>query len=94
MNQIIPQRILVNVAKANQYKYKKPKKEIENWLNNRDIELQSDIFIYPEYPTGWIGVVAAWNRVWIFKKQINKPLIIKDIQWFKGFNKNGSLIFY
>jgi len=93
MNQLMPQKTLVNVARANQYKYGKPRKMIEDWLKSRDIDIQSEIFIYPEYPDGWIGVVAAWERIWIFKKVLEDQLIILDIQHYKGFNANGSLIF-
>lgn len=68
---------------------------VEEWLYERHIDQQSDIWVYPEYPNKWIAVVIAWDRVWIFAYDalVNRQMYILDIQPIRGFKLNGSIIF-
>ena len=84
---------LHRIARANQLKFRQPRRKIEQWLLERDIgPIQSDIWIYTEYPWGWVGVVAAWNRLWIFRDHRGNFMVV-DVQHIQGLNKNGTLKF-
>lgn len=78
-------------ARANQIQFKPLKKEVEEWFKHRDIPIQTDIWIYPNYPNGWEAVVGAWDRVWIFESYKGR-FSIKDVQHMQGFKPNGTLI--
>lgn len=81
-------------AKAiHQLQYKKSIQEIKRWMRNRDIgPLQSDVWIYPNYPYGYEAAVCAWNRVWLFRR-FGTHFYIDDIQPLQGFRPNGTIIF-
>lgn len=82
-----------SLAWSNQLQYGLPRALVASWLDLRGIQKQSDIWIRPLYPSGYEAVVAAWNRVWIFRYNIRtKELVIKDIQHVQGFYPNGMLI--
>jgi len=81
-----------NLADANQLSYKKPRRIIEKWFEERDIEIQSPPTIYPEYPSGFMAVLAAYDKVWILRSEYGW-LRILDIQHVRGFMPNGTLIF-
>lgn len=81
------------LAKANQRRYHSAQTKIRHWMEDRDIvPIQSEIIIYPEYPDTWEAVVAAWDRVWIFRV-VRGEIRIRDIQHVRGFRPNGALIF-
>lgn len=80
-------------ARIDQLRFRRPIREIRNWLTKRDIlPLESDIQIYSNYPSGYFAVVCVWNRVWIFKRD-RADLYIVDIQPIQGFRENGMIIF-
>lgn len=62
---------------------------MRKWFSDRDIELATDIWITPFFPSGWEAVVGAWDRVWILEGR-NNLVWIKDIQHMQGFTKAGS----
>lgn len=83
-------------AKARQLKFRKYKKYVETWFKIRDIPLQSDIWIYPDYPFAMEAVVCAFDRVWIMRSYYphrTHDLFVKDVQHVKGFRLNGTIIF-
>ena len=78
-------------ARANQVQFKPLIKVVEKWFKHRDIPMQTDVWIYPNYPNGWEAVVGAWDRVWIFECYKGSFSII-DVQHMQGFKPNGTLI--
>lgn len=84
-------RNLRKKALADQLKYRKPKKAVEEWFAARDIPIATEIWITPLYPNGWEAVLGAWERVWIMRND-RGDIYIKDIQHVVGFNPNGTLI--
>jgi len=80
------------IADANQLTYSRPKQIVEKWFEERDIEIQSPPTIYPEYPSGFMAVTAAHDKVWIFRWAYGWMWIL-DIQHVRGFMPNGALIF-
>lgn len=96
MRKMTDPRKIRQTAIANQLPYKGARKKIEAWFNIRKIPIDTEIWVYNNYPYGYEAVVGAWERVWIFKyfcTNINGGyLSIKDIQPVQGFLPNGALI--
>ena len=78
-------------AIADQLQFHIPRALVQQALDVRGIKAQSDIRIYPIYPTGWIGVVGAQNIVYIFKSTKGE-LSIRTTECL-GFRANGSIIY-
>jgi hypothetical protein len=79
-------------GKVDQLQYKKPQCEVRKWFKARNIPIATEIWIYPEPPSGWEAILGAWDRVWILKCDRSGTIYVKDIQHVQGFNLNGTLI--
>lgn len=75
--------------KFQQLKYRKPLSVVEKKLQEMMIIPETDIRIYPVYPTGWYATVGANNRVYIFIS--NRGVVTLEIQPVYGFLPGGSL---
>lgn len=84
-------RDIIQNARADQLKYKKPRHKVRKWFKARDIPIATEIWIQPEYPNGWEAIVGAWDRIWILKSK-DGVIWVKDIQPVQGFKPNGTLI--
>lgn len=82
---------LRRIARATQLKFTRPRAMVKEWFQKREIEIQSEIWIYPLYPTKFKAIVAAYDRAWIFTGY-NGHLELTDVQIIYGFNPNGTLI--
>lgn len=81
------------IALANQLKFRKLSKAVQCWFEFRNIEIQSEIWIYPMYPRKWRAVVAAKNWVWTLEYDPKyRKIVILQIEETKGFYPNGALI--
>lgn len=81
-----------NRAKIDQLQYHYPKQIIQDELDFRQVERQTEIWIYPKYPRGFRGVVGAHDRVYIFEVELGSIVSI-DAKPVRGVRPNGSLIF-
>jgi hypothetical protein len=79
-------------ARANQIKYKSEKYIIEKWLTDRHIPPQTEIWIFPNYPDGYLAVVGAQSMTWIFDYYYGH-ISIRNIHMPRGFRANGAPIF-
>lgn len=79
--------------KMGELRYRKPVSVIRYCLMELNIEPETDIRIYPIYPSGWYGTVGATIEgdpfVYIFTSKWGEVTL--EIKSCRGFNKNLSL---
>lgn len=81
-------------ALANQFQYKRIQEKIEIFCKERRIKIQTEIWIYFNYPDGWKGVLGCFDDyVLIFVITPRQLVYIEDMKPLLGIRLNGTLIY-
>ena len=84
---------MIRRAKIDQLRYTWPKHVIQRELDERFIKRNTEIWIYPTYPAGYMAVVGAFkDLVYIFEAEWGL-VVSMEVRRCLGVRPNGSLIY-